>query len=114
MSQQHKTLVQTFYSAIDAGRVADISPLCTETATFQFGGAPPITVTQFAGMIGAMPAGSSRHVVRDLVAEGDKLACHVDVVQGNGASTKALTLFTFSDGKIASELVILDGGTPGR
>lgn len=114
MSQANKALVQEFYTAIDTGNVAAIGPLCAQAATFQFGGAPPISLAQFTGMIGGMPAGASRHVVRDMVAEGDKLACHVDVVHTSGASTKALTLFTFTGGKITSELVILDGGAPGR
>ena len=52
----------------------------------------------------------------ELVAEGDKIACLVDVVaktpKGEGFM-KALTLFTFSGGRIANELVIVDRGMPG-
>lgn len=77
MSHSHKDLVREFYDAIDSGNLARVGQLCTPTAMFQFGGAPAIPVAQFTQMLGGPGGGSSRHVVRDLVAEGDKLACHV-------------------------------------
>ncbi len=116
MSQKDKDTVRAFYDAIDNRHVDRIGPLCTPDATFQFGGAPAISLAQFTAMTSGFGAGSSRHVIRELIAEGDKIACHVDVVaktpRGEG-SMKALTLFTFSNGRIANELVIVDRGMPG-
>ncbi len=115
MSQAHKDTVLAFYDAIDHGRPADITAVCASDATFQFGGAPAISLDQFLQMTAGSAAGGMRHVVRDLVAEGDKVACHVDVVgshDGRETLTKALTLYTFVGGRIASELVILDRGLP--
>lgn len=115
MSQAHKDTVLAFYEAIDTRKPDRISAVCTPAATFQFGGAPAISLAQFVGMTTGGPATGMRHVVREMVVEGDKLACHVDVVgSANGVEsvTKALTLYTFEGGKIAHELVILDRGLP--
>ena len=49
----------------------------------------------------------------EMVAEGSKLACHVDVVgsaNGVDSTTKALTLYTFEGGKIAHEATIIEKG----
>ena len=116
MSQQQKEAIRAFYDAIDNRHVEKIGPLCTPDATFQFGGGAPISLAQFTSMTSGFGASSSRHVIREMVAEGDKVACHVDVVAKTPAgegSMKALTLFTFVDGRIANELVIVDRGMPG-
>ena len=100
-----------FYQDIDLGDTANIARLCAADATFQFGSGPAISLEYFNQQIAAMPPGSTRHTPRDLVAEGDKVACHVDVmrrIDGVESVNKAMTLFTFAGGKIASELVILD------
>jgi hypothetical protein len=116
MSEQDKDTIRAYYDAIDSREVDKIASLCTPDATFQFGGAPAISLAQFTAMTSGFGAGSSRHVIRELVAEGDKIACLVDVVaktpKGEGFM-KALTLFTFSGGRIANELVIVDRGMPG-
>jgi ketosteroid isomerase-like protein len=108
----NKDVVRQFYDAIDNGDIRNIGQLCTTAATFQLGRAPAASVEQFIAQIGGLPRGSSRHVIRELIAEGDKVACHVDVVftaEGGESNTTAMTLFTFTGGKIASELVLLAG-----
>lgn len=116
MSQQHKDAVRAFYDAIDTRQVEKIAPLCTPDATFQFGGGTPISLAHFTAMTSGFGSNGSRHVIVDMVSEGDKLACHVNVVAKTPkgeASMKALTFFTFSGDRIASELVIVDRGMPG-
>lgn len=115
MSETHKALVREFYEAIDGGHTTRVLELCAPDATFQFGGAPPITADAFVAMLSGAGSGASTHVVRDLVAEGNRVACHVDVVNssdGGVSTTKALTLFTIVDGKVGSELVLIDRGLP--
>ncbi len=116
MSQTHKDLVREFYAAIDGGHMDRVRELCAPDATFQFGGAPAVSTDVFLSMLSGAGSGASTHVVRDLVAEGTHVACHVDVVNssdGGVSTTKALTLFTMVDGKIGSELVLIDRGLPG-
>jgi ketosteroid isomerase-like protein len=111
MSDKHKALVREFYEAIDSGNQARMAELCTPTAMFQFGSRPANSFEEFTLRVADFARGTARHVVHDLIADGDKVACHVDVVAqtADGESvTKALTLFTVADGRIAGELAILD------
>jgi ketosteroid isomerase-like protein len=107
----NKDVVRRFYQAVDNRDSENISQLCTRSATFHIGNAPVANLEEFVRQIAGMPLGDWRHVIRDLIADGDKVACHVEAIQGTetGQSVMAaISLFTLVDGKIANELLFMN------